>query len=753
MLQVTDQLKVSDQELFLQVAPNDPCFTVAVNAPVNLNQGSVQTILLNDGSTVAIGSVPVTADDEQNAHLQFNVPTTPTVVIDGAFFSFETLGSLTKLSDTGAILVGQNGVFTNNDGNRANISTMVVRSGNGVVDLPVTDISFASRVGVTDFKPVLKENNILVQPGETFSDFTLDWSQVSADCTSFVPFDPKMTPLPCQCPPLTNANLTNLPTILGTVEQLQIRGSRLGDQVNVLVGAGGLVRELVFLPGCPPAQNPMGLIAVEGWGQVGLGSAHRNLDSNFAALTLGINGVTVVAKGDGVIELNENIIIDNVCHIMPGPDFGQSGTQTLTFFSNDACEFRIKSTGVLDLSQFKGSQQQVTFGGNMRLVFEPGAQMLLSNVSGDDNRTNVVFTDTVSINFERVFDTAVLAGTAPNAVANRLVKFSGNGNVVMNKGATLILPDNTFLGIETNPDCGNFTDIQWTLNDQASFNVGTETEQGGSFQVGNRTNVEGSSINFELVVDGVNAVFQIRRQGLVSFGVGAVSTASQIPNQWTFEGLNNVNNVAITLLAGSFRHNQIFSGDTSNASLLVVGPAASYDFSFDVNQSLILGGGNLALVATNPIINPIFGLPVTNVNSSVTGLMSSKDILRDGGVFPFPPLVGLQTVSGLTPTALFNYLQIQTVAVYHASKAAIAYNLVTQPTIAYVVNSAINRFPIVTLLSVHLVDSPTGYTRSVNRGAVNLRTINNVFVSVSEYRAQLSLRSLLGISRDYKVVS
>ena len=739
VFQTSSQATPTDQVLRFQTAPNDQCFTVAVEAPVSPDEASVQTVLLGNESNISIGTDP-------NTTPSFALTTLPTVLIDGVFFSFATEGGSVRMPELtgsvgeGAIFVDENGVFAVTDSLRANIGTVVVRSGNGVVDLPVTQVYFDSRVGVTNFRPDMTVTTTLVKPDEVFSDFILDWQQVKTDCTAFVPFDPKLTPLPCNCPPITVANVTNLPTILGTVEQLLVTRSRLGDQVNLLVGQGGLVRELIFLRGFNNSDVAMGTIVVAGGGQVGLGTANRNVDSLDANITLGINGVTIIANGNGVIELNENVIIDNVCHIMPGPDFGTTSTitpNTLVFFSNDACELRIKNTGVLDLSLFSGDLQQVMFAGNMRLVFEPGARMILSNISGDANRTSVTFTDTVSIEFERVFDADVLSGAALNAVENRVVKFSGNGNVVMNQGATLVLPVDTFMGIETDVQCTNTTDIIWTLNDQASFNIGTNDDQGGSLQVGNRTNVTGGVVNFELVVDGVNAVFQVKQEGVLSFGAGVVDKSSDVPNDWTFECLNNVGNVSISLLQGSFRHNQIFDGGSDQASLLVIGQADSYDFSFNVNNALILGGGNLALVATCTTTPP-FAIPVTNVNgtlpggNTVAGLMSSKDQLRDPGVFLNPPAIGLQTVSDLSPAGMFNYLHMLTVAGYQVSRAAIAYNLITQPTISYVAGTTLNRLQITTIFNVSPANSPTGYTRSVNRGAVNLNTFEGIFLSVSE---------------------
>lgn len=741
IFQTTNQPTATAHVLTLDTGRNDGCFSVTLTSVAPENENSIQTIFLGNESNISIGTAPKLP--------AFTPATRPTVVIDGAFFSFETNGGsvhLPELTGTvgqGAIFVDTNGIFRNANRNRANISTMVVRSGNGVVDLPETEIYFDSRVGVTDWRPTMTVDNILVKPGELFSDFTIDWMQVITDCTAFVPYNPAMTPLACRVPPVTEANLTLLPTILGTVDQLQVKRSRLGDQITLQIGsteanAGGFVRELVFLNGFNSAEAAMGTIVLDNWGRVGLGSAKRNYDSNDANIKLGINGITVIAKGNGVVELNEDIIIDNVCPILPGPDFGANGIQTLVIFSDDAKEFRVKSNGVLDLSAFKGPNQVIEFGGNMRIVFEPGAKLLLSNVAGAANRTHLLFTDTTSINFERVFDTELLQATVPNAVRDRLVKFIGNGDITMNEGSTLLLPNDTFLGIESDPECTLFTDIHWNLLDQATFNVGDANDLGGTFQVGNRTNLTGAQVNFELVLNGVGTEFQIRREGLVLFGVGGVSVEGTIPNNYTYQCLSNVGTVAISLLQGKFTHNQIFPGDNPLAALLVVGPAQAYDFSFDVNNSLIRGGGNFALVSSCPT-TASFPISVLEFNGTLlgsnvtTGLFSSKDQLQDEAVFPSSPFDGLQSVTGLTSAQIYNYLAVRTYNGYFDPASTIALNTLSIPTLGFVTNNTvINR-----VLRSRIVNSSgieADFDRSVRRGAVNIKVIDSTgrILSVTE---------------------
>src|SRR4029078_11809457 len=128
--------------------------------------------------------------------------------------------------------------------------------------------------------------------------------------------------------------------------------------------------------------------------------------------------------------------------------------------------------------------------------------------------------------------------------------------------SSLLLPNDTFLGIESDTECTRFTDILWVLQDQATFNIGNDNDQGGTFQVGNRSPITGGTVNFELVLNGVGTQFQIKRQGLELFGVGGVCLFVQIPNSYTYQCLHNVNRIAFTVLNGTFTHNQIFDGDS-----------------------------------------------------------------------------------------------------------------------------------------------------------------------------------------------
>ena len=186
-------------------------------------------------------------------------------------------------------------------------------------------------------------------------------------------------------------NLRALPTVQGIANQFQIKRSRYGDQVHLLID-GGRIKELVFLDGDRSSEAPVGFIVMQNNGRLGLGPADRDTDSVNASVVLGVNGVTLVANGDGIVDLNGNILVNNVCPILAGPDFGQSGEQHLVIQSVIPTEFRVTAGGILDLCSFTGPNQVLEFAGEARLVLEEGA--ILAMGGGTllmNDKTSIVF--------------------------------------------------------------------------------------------------------------------------------------------------------------------------------------------------------------------------------------------------------------------------------------------------------------------------------------------------------------------------
>jgi len=254
-------------------------------------------------------------------------------------------------------------------------------------------------------------------------------------------------------------------------------------------------------------------------------------------------------------------------------------------------ELRVKSTGLLDLTQFDSPTKVLKFAGKVKLIFEPGSKLVLGGGV-------LEFTDETQFAFERVLDEDLLLGSErePRDLDNIRVKIIGRGNILMEENSVCQILENQFVGIETDLECDNITSITWRLFEQAKVQIGTSSRPGGSFQVGNTACQNGSSIDLTIILNGVGTAWEINRQGFMGLGVGMANKVSQFPNQWLVNCLENVFGVFINIPEGTFKHNQIRSGDEITASLLAIGPADQYSWTFDAIQAIILGGGNLVQI-------------------------------------------------------------------------------------------------------------------------------------------------------------
>ena len=598
VFQINDQTEELGHMLLLTTSSNNQCITQGLDPDTIVGQCAVQTIFQNCDSNISIGTNLTT-------NPQFDLTTSPSLCVAGAFFSFETKGGnlgypeASGTTGVGGIFVDQNGTFKINPTYRTSISTMVVKSGNGLVIVPKPQVYFGSRVGVTNWNINMNDpvQRIVVSEEQCFSDFTLDWGAVIKDFENFTPYDPKQTPSVCDCAPVVEANITNIPVIEGKLQQLQIKRSRIGDQVHLLVD-GGTVQETVFLTGFNSAEAPVGFLAIDNDGLLGLGSTHRNIDSLEASIVLGINGVMIVPLGNSTVELNENVYINNVCHILPGPDFGSITENTLRIHSTEDRELRVQSGGVLDLSQFTEDTMVLEFAGNARLVLEPGARVILGGGV-------LSFTDETRLIFERVLDDDALQGTSPADLDPIRVKFIGTGRVVLEEASSCLVSEQTVVGIESDPTCLPETDIEWVVLNQAKFQIGSAAEPGGAFQIGNTVD-NGAPVSFQLILfsgsGNSDALIEINREGFMGLGIGVASkVGGDSPNEWLVGNLFNVQSVRFELRAGTFKHNQIFSGGFTlpfadpQGSLLAIGAAESdaFDFVFDRVNMNIVGGGNM----------------------------------------------------------------------------------------------------------------------------------------------------------------
>jgi len=655
----------------LLTAYNNHCITEGVTTTQSIaGQDDVQTIFLNNASNFSIGTDGSVGVDRFGNTFALTIPAN--VVIDGSCYSFETHGGTIGLPQESGV-TGEGGIFVDALGslslinNRiASFGTMVTKSRGGVVSLPYNQTFFEPRIGITEWQPLLSDpvQRLLVSPTDHLSDYSFDWGALKKTycCNSlfitptcFIPYDTESIPAPCACPAVTQNNLVNLPTIQGEVDQLQVLRSRICDTAHLLVD-GGHVRELVFLQGYNSAQAPTAFLVLQNDGLVGLGSAHKDVDSLEASIVLGVNGVMLVPNGNGNIELNEDVIINNVCHILSGTAFGQNfTTNTLKINSTTPKELRIKSTGVLDLTQFDTPFKVLELTGQVRLVCEPGARIIM-------NGGILKFSGSAIWCLEQVADFNVPTPVNVNSTDNVRVKLSGTGGINMIENSTMFVGIGSYFGVETYPTCSNLTNIEWLIEDQASVEIGNDQKPGGSFQIGDTVVTSTTQgITFRLELDGPGALFLLDRQGFFGLSAGVVNKPpfEVVPNAWTVSCLSNVTTCSIILTEGIFQNNQIASGFDPIASVFAIGSEGSYTFNFNTLNTLIFGGGNMFKINCTELeggqIVPTEVIPtMTNFAGLQPGgfvqsnIMAGEFLLIDANK-PAQP-------SGVTPQALFNYL-------------------------------------------------------------------------------------------------
>ena len=96
-----------------------------------------------------------------------------------------------------------------------------------------------------------------------------------------------------------------------------------------------------------------------------------------------------VINGNSEVDLNENMLINNVCPILKGPN----GSGSVFRINADVPqEFVVKGEGVLDLSQFVAGDT-IEFTGYVKVILEPGAKIITGGAT-------IVFADNSSIYVE-----------------------------------------------------------------------------------------------------------------------------------------------------------------------------------------------------------------------------------------------------------------------------------------------------------------------------------------------------------------
>lgn len=697
-------------ELVMTVAPNNS--TIIKDVPDNIDgQYSVNSIYLGQSSNISIGSPAESLPDE---------PSCPTLTIDGSYFSFGSRGGLCNCPQM-SNLTGQGGIFVDNNGTiqaintcGVNMGVMVTKSGNGVIDLPTPIVRYGCKMGEAEWKLDFVATPTIVPEGTVLSSYVLNWN-TSCKGSNFLPFTCDCEA--CPSSPATQANVTGLPVVLGEVDQLFVYGSRIGDPAHIKVGKGGNVRELIFPDSCRTGFAPTAVVVLEEGGRVGLGSAHTDADSLKASIVLGNNGITLIANGNGYVYLNEDVVINNVCHIVQGPDFASDNR---LFIASECCRtIRVKSTGVLDLSSF--STGKVEIGGNIRLVLEPGATVVMGNVELEFSGKSGIFCEPVRPD--------LLPTTVPTdltALDEFRVKFIGEIGTIRFTGCSYFtINENAFVGVETSADCSLATNLTFILEDSAKWMIGSCNRFGGAFQVGNTDFQYENLVNFTLIINGNEAEFAIGQEAFVGLGVVIASKLpNSVPNDWYVGQAYNVGSITINIKNGVFTHNIIWDGNTSAeefylvGSALAIGSMGSYSLEFfgdpnrrlaNLSRATIRGGGNLVLVEDTAPTQ----LAIESENTDTVGILASGPIFK----------VGTETFSG-SGTGLFNfwrYADVEGTLLQLNSRTDIGPFIRNEMMAGYVDRGYIQRF--VQIEIVGSAGATTDQAHSIDIGAAAVRLV------------------------------
>lgn len=376
------------------------------------------------------------------------------------------------------------------------------------------------------------------------------------------------------------------------------------------------------------------IVFVEFGGRVGLGSRNWNSSSLNPWNVLGKDYVQVAPLGDGVVDLNSNLIVSDGQALLATNKFGEAAAHRLTFYSENPYEIRVPAGVELDLSSFgqAANMQQIAFDGNVQVVVEQGASIRFPEANDVNGGVILYFNGNSKLIFEgkvepQVFTQPFNTSEAANAARTKIL---GKGQIWGNKNAEISINGSTLVGVQSDATTPH-TDVVISMNRDSKFYIGTSTASGGAFEVGNPVAVEDASVNFNLTNFGGSPTVHIDREGFLGLGAGVIDKHGNVNGNaqaannpvvgddgkaqlgedglpvftpdtdvkagWTIQPLFNVGDVVISVRAGSFEHNNIYDGSSDNASLMAVGPAQSYKFSVNgAAAATVKGGGNVALV-------------------------------------------------------------------------------------------------------------------------------------------------------------
>lgn len=609
---------------------NNQYVTQGLSSAAITGQTSVHTVNLAHESNISIGT------NLSAGTPSFPLTTTPTLDIISNYLNVTSQGGrlfqpgMSMSTGEGGIFVDENGVITVGPNILFAYGAMITKSGNGIVNLPRNQVLPLSTVGIAQWELNLSDPTqvVVVPTGQHIANYTIDWRNTTkkfcAGSGNYIPYTYIITST-AACPvlagvtPVVAQNIAPLPTVQGRVDQIQMKNSRVGDPSQLIVD-GGIVDEALYFNGVmDPSIAPVGTIIVRNDGIVGLGSAQRSIDSLQASVVLGVNGITLLADGNGTVRLNEDVLVNNLCSFLRGPDFGATGLQQLTLDSDVPREIRVKSDGILDLTQFTNLNQRLTFAGQVRLVLEPGATVALGGGS-------LYFVGNSSLFIEPYINEDLAAGTTLASTDPIRVRFLGSGQVTIQESAIMSVPRGGYIGVEADTCLYNTqTSVQsWRVADSGQLNIGDNETYGGVFQVGNSTAKAGTTVSFTLIIDGQDALVQVNSQGFLGLGMGVgFNQPGVVMNSRLVGKTYNVAAVNIVDTQGTLASQTIFPGTSNLAGLIALGPDPVFSVQFDRNNGEILGGGNIIVVTTtntglfNPVVVGNATIPLVSPTSPV----------------------------------------------------------------------------------------------------------------------------------------
>lgn len=675
-----------DQTVALDVIANNNTIVSAIGDNDIENQFSTHTIFLGNESNISVGT---------NSNVTgFFVDSHPWIRVSGDFFDFETSGGvlqdpLTSVrTGTGGIFVDLNGKFSADPLVDVTINATIARHFNGIVDVQLSNSLFNSLASVTNSEVNLSNLNdlVIVAANEHFADYTVDWSLMQKDFLvrrsgSFVPYPVAQNNLATFFA-VTEPNVSNIPVIQGTVDQLQIMGSTLGLPATIEID-GGTVGEIVFLKDSSnePATVPVAIIVLKNGGTVGLGSTVRNSDSVFSTGNIGKNGITVIADGSGNIVLNNDIYVRGVSPFLFGPNAQDSDILSISSASGKSVIVTDAST--LDLRGVtEGTTLQFTQNANLvlhpcaRIIAGGGALTFTSNAQMNFTPSSKVnqFFDAIPlgpINNTLQVTQSALANLPHNAYAPLInygdgllntesfrATFVGNGVIKFAGDSRMMLPKGAFLGIETLREViaedlvaeVPITNIEMKVEDSALVQIGHEdVTLGGVLQVGNVQDLgEGHSVSFTLTIAGSNAVFEAGSQAMIGLNAGVVKALTNNVSDMLVDTLYNVRAITLNVNEGRLNISRIWPTDDARANIVVIGDnndgVAQFNLHYPVfgdsvdtiseiraQNAVLTGGSNIAYIqsAAPESLNAGHLAPIVlDQNGQVTLTINDQDVVR-----------------------------------------------------------------------------------------------------------------------------